>query len=159
MAIPLSVLLGKAQHALGIASQGDLGELLGSSRRSGQRWAVGTSTPTGPQILDLVRRVHQVDEELAAELAEARGTTLVAMGVVAAPSPFVPPADRVADSVVCAAAETMDVTPRAIRPAIQAAFTRARELGLSVEAMEKALCREPPGSASAEAKKKRPQAG
>jgi hypothetical protein len=49
----------------------------------------------------------------------------------------------------------MDVTPRAIRPAIRAAFTRARELGLTVEAMEKALRGEAPAAAAAEGKKKR----
>jgi hypothetical protein len=149
-------LLSQAQHALHLASQGALGELLGSSRRTGQRWAAGKAWPISTQMDDLVRRVHPVDAELAAELAAARGTTMMAMGVVAPPAPpFAPPADRVADSVLCAAAETMDVSPRAIRPAIQAAFTRARELGLTVEAIEKALRGEAPAAAAAEGKKKR----
>jgi hypothetical protein len=153
---PLPRLLGQAQYALDLGSQGELGELLGASRRSGQRWAVGRASPSGPQFEDLVRRVYEVDKDLAAQLAAARQTTLLAMGVVAPSAPpFVPPADRVADSVLCAAAEAMDVSPRAIRPAIHAAFTRARELGLTVEAMEKALRGGAPTAAAADGKKKR----
>jgi hypothetical protein len=41
--------------------------------------------------------------------------------------------------VVCAAAEAMQLMPDAIRPALRAAFRRARLAGLSVEAVDKAL--------------------
>jgi hypothetical protein len=47
--------------------------------------------------------------------------------------------EDVVEAVVCAAADAMDVSPRAMRPALLAAFTRARRIGLTVEAMEKAL--------------------
>ena len=43
------------------------------------------------------------------------------------------------DVVVCAAAEALDVSPRAVRPALLAAFQRAREAGLTLEQVEKAL--------------------
>jgi hypothetical protein len=43
------------------------------------------------------------------------------------------------DSIVCAAAEAMDVVPRQVRPALLAAFARARRLSLSTEVVEKAL--------------------
>jgi len=139
----LPMLLGKAMYALNLPNQGALGELIGASRRTGQRWAVGRAHPSGPQLQELVVRVHAVDADLAADLAAVAGTTLLAMGLE---RPAAPPAaiaafavERVADSVLCAAAEAMDVSPRAMRHAILAAFTRARELGLTVEAMEKAL--------------------
>lgn len=100
----------------------------------------------------MVRGVFPVDRELAAEMAEAAGTTLEALGLVparAAPAPAPASAadelrasaraEKIVDSVVCAASEAMDVLPRAIRPALLAAFTRTRELGLSVESVEQAL--------------------
>ena len=37
------------------------------------------------------------------------------------------------DSIVCAAAESIDGSPRAIRPAVKAAFDRAAALGLGLE--------------------------
>jgi hypothetical protein len=43
------------------------------------------------------------------------------------------------DSVVYAACEAMEAPSRAVRPAVFAAFRRARELGLSVEAVEREL--------------------
>jgi hypothetical protein len=134
--------LFKAQRALG-KSQGELGLLLGASHRTGQRWGSGASIPSAERVETLARHVFPVDASLAAELATEAGTTLENLGLVARPAPppppFTPPADRVVDSVVCAASEAMDVMPRAIRPALLAAFTRARELGLSVEAVERSL--------------------
>jgi hypothetical protein len=37
------------------------------------------------------------------------------------------------DSVVCAAAEAMSMAPQALRPALLAAFVRAKEAGMTVE--------------------------
>ena len=42
-------------------------------------------------------------------------------------------------TVVCAAAEAIDVTPRVVRPALLAAVTRARQLGLTLETLDEAL--------------------
>jgi hypothetical protein len=39
------------------------------------------------------------------------------------------------DSVVCAAAEAMSLVPQAIRPAVLAAFTRARDARLTPDAV------------------------
>jgi hypothetical protein len=41
--------------------------------------------------------------------------------------------------VVCAAAEAMERMPRDVRPALLAAFRRAREIGLSVDMVERVL--------------------
>jgi hypothetical protein len=45
----------------------------------------------------------------------------------------------IVDTVVCAAAEAMQVMPDAVRPALRAAFRRAVLARLSVEAVDKAL--------------------
>jgi hypothetical protein len=49
-----------------------------------------------------------------------------------------------ADAVVCAAAEALDVSPRVIRSVLHTAFVRASETGLSVDAIANALA-PPPG--------------
>jgi hypothetical protein len=43
------------------------------------------------------------------------------------------------DTVVCAAAEALGVPPPAVRPALLAAFQRAREVGLTTEDVEQAI--------------------
>jgi hypothetical protein len=172
MATTLVALLIDARNRLGV-SQGGLGELLGSSRRSGQRWEGGGSSPTPKQLHALAAMVHPKDAELAAQIAVAGGSTLEKLGIVPpspppprplplprlppavsapsppappppappppAPPPPLPPPEDVVDSVVCAAAEAIDVMPRTIRPALLAAFRRARRLGLDVATVEKAL--------------------
>jgi hypothetical protein len=55
------------------------------------------------------------------------------------PPPPPPSTDEIVDAVVCAAAEAMDLMPREVRPALLAAFARARRLGLGFEAIEKRL--------------------
>ena len=71
------------------------------------------------------------------------GHDLVTLGIVAPPAPAPPPptlpAEDVVDAVVCAAADAIHVTPRDVRPALLAAFARARRLRLSVEVVEQAL--------------------
>ena len=54
--------------------------------------------------------------------------------VVPPPSPPVP-AVVLVDSVVCAAAEAMALSPQAVRPAVLAAFVRARDAGLAPDAV------------------------
>jgi hypothetical protein len=48
------------------------------------------------------------------------------------------------DAVVCVAAEAMALSPQAVRPAVLAAFTRARDVGISAEAVVAALAPAPP---------------
>jgi len=140
-------LLVAARRILGV-SQGELGELLGSSRRTGQRWETTGTKPSDEQWLDLAARILPQDRQLATALALAGGGTIQALEAtaaattgapVAAPAPLPP---EVVDSIVCAAAETMNVTPGAIRPALVAAFSRAQRIGLSVEQVTRALARE-----------------
>ncbi len=129
-----AVLFNAARRAMR-TSQKDLAAALGASERSGQRWAAGGfSTFYLPR---LARLVYPHDEALAREIAEAAGGTLESLGIVVPPPPAPqgppPPPAGIVDAVVCAAAEAIDLTPKAVRPAVLAAFTRAQELGLGID--------------------------
>jgi len=133
-------LLVEAGHALS-ASQGNLGSMLGVSRRTINRWTRDGPSPSPRQVSILARAVHAVSPALAEKIAATSGETLVSLGLVQpAPrieSPRLPP--HQVDLVVCAAAEALDASPRVVRPALLAAFQRAREAGMTVEAVEDAL--------------------
>jgi len=103
---------------------------------------------TPSRLRRFLSTVYPVDAALAAEIAAAGGTTLEALGVLPPPPPPAPappppvpvtPPDRVVDAGVCAAAEAMQVMPQSVRPAVLAAFACARELGLTVEGVERVL--------------------
>jgi hypothetical protein len=91
--------------------------------------------------------IHPIDPRLAAEIATEGGSSLEQLGIVRPPPPLPSPAPPppapdpkyIVDTVVCAAAEAMQLMPDAIRPALRAAFRRARLAGLSVEAVDSAL--------------------
>jgi hypothetical protein len=128
-------------------TQEGLGKLLGVSRRTAQRWA-NTGIP-GYYLIDVARLVHSRDPALARAIVTALGTTLEAQGLVLpAPTslplpPAAPPAadppGGIVDAVVCAAAEAMEMMPREVRPGLHAAFARAKEIGLTVDLIERAL--------------------
>jgi hypothetical protein len=147
-------------------TQSGLGERLGVSRRTAQRWA--QSGVPSHDLPKLVHLVHPHDADLARHIAASMGTTLEAMGLVRPPPPPVPevappppppapplppppppsPPDGVVDAVVCAAAEAMDMMPRDVRAGLHAAFARASEIGVTVAMVERVLR---PKTASAEA--------
>ncbi len=58
------------------------------------------------------------------------------------PRPF-PPARLMVESIVCAAAETMQTTPAEVREVLRTAFKRARGLGMTIEEVDDALSPEP----------------
>jgi hypothetical protein len=145
----------EAREALRL-NQRETAEFLKLSKRTVQRWDARRSHPTEGNYASFAKAVFPTHPALAARLAAAAGTTLEALGlvvpVVAAaappppaprpPPPPLPPIEYVIDSVVCAAAVAMDMKPPDIRPALVAAFTRVRQLGLTAEAVEKALVAE-----------------
>jgi hypothetical protein len=51
--------------------------------------------------------------------------------------------EQLVENVIYAAAEAMDVSPRAMRGAIAAAFARAKELGLDVAGVDRVLAAPP----------------
>ena len=146
----------RCRAAVGQASQGDLGKMLGVSRRTAQRYSDKGVPPHYRK--ELARLVYPFDAGLAAEIAGSLGHTLESLGVVVppppAPPPIVvveappppppplpppPPPDGIVDAVVCAAAEAMEMMPRDVRPALLAAFRRAREIGVTVDMVERVL--------------------
>ena len=142
--MPLSTVLGYARQALHM-SQREFGPALGVSHRTASRWDTGGSTPGESELRMLAKLLVPVDLDLATDVAAHIGETLEHLGLVAPPppppvvtAPPLPPSDLV-DIVVCAVAESTDSSPRALRPMLLVAFRRARELGLTVEQVEKAL--------------------
>ena len=131
-------------------SQGELGDALGVSRRTIIRWQRGHTSPAPTQVKQLADLVRDEDDELADELlaqigiepvappaAEAASSAMAVAAPTAAPAPPPePPGPAPAhaiDSIVCVAADAANLVPRAMRPALAAAFTRAMELGLTLE--------------------------
>jgi hypothetical protein len=162
---PISVLLVEAQRRLSM-TQTQLGEVLGGfTRKTVSQYQSGRGQPYFKGVHRLVRCVHPVDAGLAEKLAAAVGTTLEGLGLVAAPPPALPAAPAEAnaapspppaalqvgatpderqtrlfvDAVLCAAAEALDVSPRAVRAVLFAAFHQAKDTGLSLETLAKAL--------------------
>jgi len=124
-------------------NQKEFGTKLGSSKRTVSRWGSG-SMPTFGHLIKLARLVDPVDRALAASLAAVAGETLESLGIVApAPPPPRPPPPLpgrlIVHAVICAAADALQATPAAARPAVLAAFRMAKELGMSVEDVERAL--------------------
>jgi hypothetical protein len=141
MSLPIrdnaSVLLYDAQVALSTSQEG-VGRVMGVSRRTMSRW-VASQLPTliPAHAEPLVRAVYPADAALAERIAAVGGLTLKALGLEA-PSEMLDAATgrTRADAVVCAAAEALDGSPLAPRRALIAAVRRARQLGLSLEALE-----------------------
>jgi transcriptional regulator with XRE-family HTH domain len=138
-----AALLIQARRHLGV-SQGKLGEMLGSSQRTGQRWEQQGHTPSLNQLYKLAGLIYPMDPVLAAEIAAQGGRSLEQLGLVLPPAPPPPPPPppdprHIVDTVVCAAAEAMQMMPQNIRPALAAAFRRARLAGLSVEVVDELL--------------------
>jgi hypothetical protein len=143
MPLPLPVLLARSRLHLRFNQQ-QLAEFTRSSLRSVQRWETGVSSPSHPQVHLVADAVRPLDPQIAAALDAfaPRPPPPPAAVVAPLPPPTPPPPPVVAiaphvlvDSVVCAAAEAIAVSPQAMRPAVLAAFTRAGEAGLTFEAV------------------------
>jgi transcriptional regulator with XRE-family HTH domain len=176
MTTELSSLVAQARSLLGM-TQPALAEHLGSSRRTVQRWEIGHARPLPSTLVDLARSVLPLDRGLAETLHAIAAETCIAspfLGTIGplvteappappppeprpspAPSPPQPvpvPVAVLVDAVVCASAEAMGATPQAIRPALYAAFARARDLDLAPSVVADALA---PPLPTAGAKKSR----
>ena len=165
---PLKRVLIDARQSLGM-NQRELAEAMGVSSRTIIRWQHGQSEPVEAQVHQLAAMVREEDEELADELLTAASVApaprpqadvtpagaepMAPAPPVAAPSPSfalapaaagpsqstAPAPAHMIDAIVCSAADAANLLPRAVRPALRAAFARARELGISVEAAERGL--------------------
>jgi hypothetical protein len=123
----------------------ELAKVFGVSRRTVSRWSKDGTRLSHAHAVALAELAHTREPALAAEIAALVGETLVTLGLEA-PPPTGPAAlgaatlsSKLVDAVVCAAAEAMDVSPRAVRPALLAALRSAREVGLTMEALEATL--------------------
>jgi DNA-binding XRE family transcriptional regulator len=67
--------------------QAELGDLVGSSRRTVQRWDAGRGAPSAAQLAKLAAAVFPRDRELAQRLAQTAGTTLEGLGLAPQPAP------------------------------------------------------------------------
>lgn len=154
--------VAQARSALGM-SQREFGRMLGVVKRTVQRWEDHGAIVTPSTVATLVAAVHPRDPALAARIAAHSGTSLVALGIEKPPAPPPPPLPpepvrppapppapppppppplptaTLVDSIVCVAADAAGVLPRAIRPALAAAFVRAREVQLDVGAIADSL--------------------
>jgi hypothetical protein len=138
-----------------LLTQRTLAKLIGSSRSTIQRFHAGRARLSRTQLEVLAGAVYPQNRALAARAAALAGTTLQALGLEAPPPPPrvdppppppspplpppLPPSPHIADSVLCAAAEAMNLPPQAVRAMLRAAFVRARELGLTVETVAEAF--------------------
>jgi transcriptional regulator with XRE-family HTH domain len=138
MADATNVLIIECRMALGL-TQEDFGNIVGRTKRTVQRWEDGGAVLVASEGETLARALISVRPDLAEKIAEAIDTTLDALGL----APTVDASGLVTpgpvDAIVRAAADAMGVTPDVVRPAVAAAFERARELGLDVEAVARAL--------------------
>ena len=99
------------------------------------RWAHDRRPPSVRALRKLVAAVAEVDPEAARKLVAAAGADEDVVGVDI-PAPELPSAIPVPllyaiDAIVCAAADRTNLTTAQLRPALEAAFYRAGELGLS----------------------------
>jgi hypothetical protein len=130
----------RVQKTLPVTQKG-LARLLGCSSRTVIRYYQRGGVLLPGAYERLATACHPHDPAFAAELAALAGKTLVELGLEPPPPPPPPPPPRlvatssrhIVDSVVCAAAEAMQTTPQAIRPALKAAFQRAMALGMGAE--------------------------
>lgn len=146
-------------------TQAELADAMGTSSRTVIRWEKGHASLVPDQARELARLVREEDDELADELlvvtgVGAEGGVDVAIAgalepllapaptprePAAAPAPHAPAPKHLVDAVLFAAADAVDMVPRAVTPAVVAAFTRAHELGLSIEAVVEGLATRPKG--------------
>lgn len=160
MARPFPALSADARIALHL-TQRELASLVGTSLRTVQRWEAHRSHPAAFEIHRLADAIRPHDPALASELDELAPRPAPpappAAQIVAPPLPPPPPSSPpfpaavLLDSVVCAAAEAMTLAPQALRPALLAAFARAKDVGLTIDAAIEGLTPQPKARAVSKA--------
>jgi DNA-binding XRE family transcriptional regulator len=137
MARPFPFLCATARLAM-LMNQSKFAVAVGSSLRTVQRWEAGRSSPVPAGIHRIADAVRPHDPELAAEIDTLSPRRAAPPAVVSEPpSPAQGPvsATILLDALVCAAAEAMGAAPQTVRPALLAAFARAKATGLTIDAV------------------------
>jgi transcriptional regulator with XRE-family HTH domain len=137
MARPFPVLCAEARRTMHM-NQRKFADAVGSSLRTVQRWETSRSSPVPAGVHRIADAVRALDPALAAEIDTLSPRRAPPPALVSPPaSPVQPPlTDAVRlDALVCAAAEAMGLAPQTLRPALLAAFRRAKATGLTVDAV------------------------
>jgi len=149
--LPIPHLIGRVRQTLHLTQQ-ELADRFKSSLRTVQRWEADRSRPQSWEIHRLADAVRPHDAQLASQLdawaprpaPPPPPVSEVAPAPAPPPAPAPTPAPVLVDAIVCAAAEAMALAPQAVRPALLAAFGRARDVGMTAEAVVAVLAPPPP---------------
>lgn len=139
----LAQIVNEARREAGVWTGPQLAELLGCSVRSVYRHSDTGGVLYPSEHRTLLRATYPTNPALADRYARALGTSLEALGLGAAPKPASAVTADHADLVVHAAAEALDMSPRAVRAGIAAAFAKAHELRVPVEGLVPHLAGKP----------------
>lgn len=167
---PLRHLMFLARQQLMLNQKG-FAVVIHSSERSVQRQEVGRGTIHPDQVHKAADAIRAKNPQLAAQLEEyaprpaapppplppappALPPPPPPQPAAPPPPPPVPPSILV-EAVLCAAAEAMNLPPQAVRPAVLAAFTRARDAQLAPEAVVAVLAPPPAAEEPAKASKRK----
>lgn len=162
----------RAKSLLGLDNRG-LATLFDVSLRTVERLVAGRSPVYDDMLRRLAAAVYPKDPALAARLAAEADETLEGLGIVAParapapavdpPAPIAPPAAAapspairavLVESVVAAAAEALDASPRVARPVLLAAAERADVAHVTIADLLEVL--RPPPAPVDEKKRKKP---
>jgi DNA-binding XRE family transcriptional regulator len=149
--LPGALLVVRSRKVLKL-TQKELALKVGFAQRTLVRWEGGGSQFYPSDALKLAPHVYPVDRGVAAELVAYAGQTLVSAGLEAPPPPALPaeppppPPPPIApeillalvESVVCAAADAADSTPKAVRASVHLVLRHAHALRLDLDAAMKA---------------------
>jgi transcriptional regulator with XRE-family HTH domain len=118
-----------------------LGRKLGLTAQTIGRWEKGTRGPTKNALRHLVAIFYPIDRAATAALVEARGLTLQQLGVpgLTVPATAVVSLRHAVDVILLAGAEASDTPAANVRAIVRAAVKRAREMGFSLDAIERGL--------------------
>jgi hypothetical protein len=127
MTIDSAKLIIECQFALR-TTQEKLGELLGKSKRTIQRWQDKGCVLLPEQADTLAKALRRTRPDLADQVLALGAKTAASLGRA-------PATPEVIDAILRAAAKAGHTSPKAVRPAVQAAFAKAAEVGVTVNAV------------------------
>jgi DNA-binding XRE family transcriptional regulator len=134
-----NVLMIECRMALGL-TQKEMGNLVGKTKRTVQRWEDRGALLIAAEVAALVQALRPVRPDLAERIAAILDQSRAEIGLPALAHGTIDAtkADPI-EAVVAAAARAIGVTPQAVRPAVAAAFARAVEEGLDVHTVNERL--------------------
>jgi transcriptional regulator with XRE-family HTH domain len=119
-------------------TQQELGDMVGCTKRTIQRWEDRGAMLLPSQAQALATALRRLQPDLSVQIAASMGMTIDQLVEYRADS-SAPPAIDPIESIVHAAAEAMGITPDAARPGVAAAFERAQELRVNVNLVTQSL--------------------